>query len=68
MKFNLLVFLLLTLLIYLVYYVYYSKTRDGFVNKKLTFIPSENFTGAKIGYIFKNDTSGTGYYIDKLKL
>jgi len=66
MNFNLLIFLLLILLVYLVYYVYYSKTRDGFVNKKLNFIPSENFTGAKIGYVFKNDTSGIGYYIDKL--
>ena len=66
MKFNLLIFFLLILFIYFVYYVYYSKTQ--FVNKKLTFIPSENFTGAKIGYIFKNDISGIGYYIDKLKL
>tara|TARA_B100000902_G_C27287449_1_gene905209 strand:+ start:1579 stop:2064 length:486 start_codon:yes stop_codon:yes gene_type:complete len=29
------------------------------------FIPSKTFQGAKIGYIFKTDTSGLGYYLDK---
>ena len=28
------------------------------------FIPSESFIGAKEGYVFKNDSSGVGYYLD----
>ena len=28
------------------------------------FIPSESFSGAKEGYIFKNDSNGIGYYLD----
>ena len=28
------------------------------------FIPSESFVGAKEGYVFKNDSSGVGYYLD----
>ena len=29
-----------------------------------SFIPSDKFSGEKKGYIFKNDSSGVGYYID----
>ena len=28
------------------------------------FMPSESFVGAKEGYVFKNDSSGVGYYLD----
>ena len=28
------------------------------------FIPSESFSGAKEGYVFKNDSNGIGYYLD----
>uniref|UniRef100_A0A6C0JCA1 Uncharacterized protein n=1 Tax=viral metagenome TaxID=1070528 RepID=A0A6C0JCA1_9ZZZZ len=28
------------------------------------FIPSESFSGAKEGYVFKNDATGLGYYLD----
>ena len=30
------------------------------------FIPSESFVGAKEGYVFKNDSSGLGYYLDTI--
>ena len=35
-------------------------------NKSVTesFISSNNFIGAKKGYVFKNDSKGLGYYID----
>ena len=28
------------------------------------FIPCDNFTGAKAGYVFKTDFKGLGYYLD----
>ena len=31
------------------------------------FIPSEKFVGSKEGYVFKRDTEGIGYYLDKMK-
>ena len=49
------------------------KYKEGFketkVNKptkkvRFQFLPSEKFTGAKKGYIFKMDKNGLGYYID----
>ena len=30
------------------------------------FIPSDSFSGAKDGYIFKMDESGLGYYLDTI--
>ena len=30
------------------------------------FIPSDSFVGAKEGYVFKNDSSGLGYYLDTI--
>ena len=32
-----------------------------------TFIASEKFTGAKNGYVFKMDSQGLGYYLDRKK-
>ena len=29
------------------------------------FIQSESFSGAQEGYVFKNDSNGIGYYLDK---
>jgi hypothetical protein len=31
------------------------------------FIPSKSFVGEKKGYVFKNCSSGLGYYIDSYK-
>lgn len=30
------------------------------------FIPSDTFSGAKSGYVFKNDIMGIGYYLDSV--
>ncbi len=36
-------------------------------NRQLeSFIPSDSFSGAKNGYIFKMDESGLGYYLDSI--
>ena len=32
------------------------------------FIASDKFDGAMDGYVFKNDSSGIGYYLDELKI
>lgn len=42
-----------------------TKTEEQVKNVIESFIPSDTFTGAKKGYIFKNDSNGIGYYLDK---
>ena len=42
-----------------------TKTEEPVKNVMESFIPSDTFTGAKKGYIFKNDSNGIGYYLDK---
>ena len=37
---------------------------DNKEEAKDDFIPSEEFTGVKKGYIFKNDEKGLGYYLE----
>ena len=34
-------------------------------NQGQSFIPSDKFVGAKNGYVFKMDSHGLGYYLDK---
>ncbi|MBT6471814.1 MAG: hypothetical protein HOK52_11235 [Candidatus Marinimicrobia bacterium] len=34
-------------------------------NKNKDFLPSDKFAGAKEGYVFKMDSKGLGYYLDK---
>ncbi len=34
-------------------------------NNKKDFIPSNKFVGKKEGYVFKMDSEGLGYYLDK---
>ena len=34
-------------------------------NQRQSFIPSDKFVGAKNGYVFKMDSHGLGYYLDK---
>ena len=50
--------------------VYFDETNNKILefdknNMGDTFIPSERFEGKKYGYIFKSDTLGVGYYLDK---
>lgn len=42
-----------------------TKTEEPVKNVLESFIPSDTFVGAKNGYIFKNDSDGVGYYLDK---
>jgi|TARA_B100001093_G_scaffold31220_1_gene27004 hypothetical protein len=44
-----------------------SKTKPKEAVEKVveSFISSDTFVGAKKGYIFKNDSDGIGYYLDK---
>ena len=40
---------------------------ESMENRKLeAFIPSDSFSGAKKGYVFKMDESGLGYYLDNI--
>ena len=38
---------------------------ESMSNNKKDFIPSKKFAGAKEGYVFKMDSQGLGYYLDK---
>ena len=42
-----------------------TKTEEPVKNVLESFIPSDTFVGAKNGYIFKNDSDGVVYYLDK---
>tara|TARA_Y100000817_G_C16830182_1_gene533151 strand:- start:273 stop:464 length:192 start_codon:yes stop_codon:yes gene_type:complete len=48
-------------------YLYTRDTnKEPMKNKQLPlFIPSDKFAGAKNGYVFKMDSHGLGYYLDK---
>ncbi len=59
-----------TALFLIAFYFYVNKqdSKHETLQKKeaKNFIPSDTFTGAKSGYVFKNDTMGIGYYLDSL--
>lgn len=38
------------------------------IKKGPTFIEADNFSGSKEGYVFKMDSQGLGYYLDKQKI
>ena len=50
-------------------YIYYFYTPNKVVEnmQQQNFIPSKSFVGEKKGYVFKNCSSGLGYYIDSYK-
>jgi len=50
-------------------YIYYFYTPNKVVEnmQQQNFIPSKSFVGEKKGYVFKNGSSGLGYYIDSYK-
>ena len=59
-------------LLVVLFLIYKNKIREEFKPeepeeqpKEKPFIPSETFIGENKGYVFKNDTAGLGYYIDK---
>ena len=53
------------LLIGIYFYMQKSKTKEPVEKVVESFIPSDTFVGVKKGYIFKNDSNGIGYYLDK---
>jgi hypothetical protein len=57
-------------LLVVLFLIYKNKIQEEFKpeeqsKEKQPFIPSETFIGENKGYVFKNDTAGLGYYIDK---
>ena len=42
-----------------------AETPKAFPSKPPNFIPADTFEGPRSGYVFKNDTRGVGYYIDR---
>ena len=42
-----------------------NKVVENLDSKEKDFISSSKFTGAKKGYVFKMDSKGLGYYLDK---
>ena len=57
------------ILLCIVYYYLNSRNKEKkveIVEENLEFIPSDTFSGAKEGYVFKNGDMGIGYYIDKI--
>ena len=42
-----------------------STISEPMSNNKKDFMPSNKFAGAKEGYVFKMDSQGLGYYLDK---
>ena len=52
------------------YFVFYGmKQTESTISEPMSnnkdFIPSNKFAGAKDGYVFKMDSHGLGYYLDK---
>ena len=45
--------------------VSFNKKKNQIHEIKKDFIEINNFNGHKLGYIFKNDKLGLGYYLDK---
>ena len=51
------------------YFVFFHMMKSNQViesmdSKEKDFTPSNKFTGAKKGYVFKMDSKGLGYYLD----
>ena len=64
-------YILLAAIILIGLYFYMQKqeenVNESMENRKLeAFIPSDSFSGAKKGYVFKMDESGLGYYLDNI--
>jgi hypothetical protein len=45
--------------------IYKPKTENHFQEPFVSFISSNKFAGAKEGFVFKMDSQGLGYYLDK---
>ena len=56
-------------LIAIYFYTFHMNKSDNIAepmkNKNKDFLPSDKFAGAKEGYVFKMDSKGLGYYLDR---
>lgn len=69
------IFVIIVLFFCIYFYMYHmpkseqepmtGNTTDEAPPNKVNFIPSEKFNGAKKGYVFKMDSKGLGYYLDR---
>ena len=55
----------LALLVGIYFYTFRMNKAEPMKNKNKDFLPSDKFAGAKEGYVFKMDSKGLGYYLDK---
>ena len=61
------ILLIIIILMFGLGYHLYMKYNEKYkkLNNNIKFIKSDSFQGYKPGYIFKMDSSGLGYYLDK---
>ena len=48
------------------YYFYMQHDKKQPIIKSPTFIKAGTFAGSKKGYVYKTDSQGLGYYLDKM--
>tara|TARA_B100000925_G_scaffold274392_1_gene239825 strand:+ start:880 stop:1080 length:201 start_codon:yes stop_codon:yes gene_type:complete len=51
-----------------IYFYIQSGDKKSSVKEIPTFIEADKFSGSKEGYVFKMDSQGLGYYLDKHKV
>ena len=62
-------FIVLGILILVGIYFYIQRDdKKSSVKEIPTFIEADKFSGSKEGYVFKMDSQGLGYYLDKHKV
>jgi len=50
-----------------IYFYIQSDNKEISIKEMSTFIEADKFSGSKEGYVFKMDSQGLGYYLDKQK-
>ena len=59
------IIILLGLLLLIGIYYYMQQKKEASAPILEPFVASDEFTGAKKGYVFKMDSHGLGYYLDR---
>tara|TARA_Y100000389_G_C17192890_1_gene379758 strand:+ start:183 stop:395 length:213 start_codon:yes stop_codon:yes gene_type:complete len=59
---NILIIMIIILIVIIILIISINKNKNKSIEK---FIPSKFFIGSKIGYVYKMDKNGLGYYLDK---
>lgn len=65
---KLLVGLSIIIIIVGIYFYMQKDIKETSVKEIPTFIAADKFSGSKKGYVFKMDSQGLGYYLDKHKI